>query len=149
MAGLDNLCGIRLSTKSYMEMTLTDIPVMYTLSRNGPIGSSEAFRRVENALNWKLKGRKFYGVIDSNGEYKSCVAITSEDNPHELSLEIYTIPGGKYLREKIKDWEKHISQIKYEFDKLIKKAGKDLDKSRPYIEFYRSQSELFIYVPIK
>lgn len=131
-----------------MEVELLDIKVMYALSENGSMGSAEAFRKVENALNWKLKGRKFYGVIDSNGEYKSCVAITSGDNPQELGLGIYTIPGGKYLREKIKDWERHIKQIKEEFEKLIKKAGENLDKSKPYIEFYRSQSELLIYVPI-
>lgn len=132
-----------------MEVKLLAIRVMYAPSENGPQSSAEAFRKVEEALKWKLKGRKFYGVVDQAGEYKSSVAIEEGDNLPDLGLETYTIPGGKYLREKIKDWEKHIKEIKIEFDKLIKKAGKNLDKSRPYIEFYRSQSELFIYVPIK
>lgn len=89
-----------------MEVELLDIKVMYVLSENGVQGSSEAFRKVENALKWKLKGRKFYGVIDSTGVYKSCVVIIDGDNPGSLGLETYTIPGGKYLREKIKDWGK-------------------------------------------
>lgn len=132
-----------------MEVNVDDIPVMYVLSENGPIGASEAFKKLEDAINWQLKGRRFYGVMNANGEYKACLALLDKNEAKVLGFPTDIIPGGKYLRSKIADWEKHVAEIKPAFDKLIKEAGGELDSSRPFVEFYRSQVELLIHVPIK
>lgn len=126
---------------------LPDIPVMYVVSPNGPMGSESAFKKLEDAIGWQLKGRRFYGTMDANGEYRSCLAIDDEDEPKRLGFPVWTIPGGEYKREKIEDWNKHLSEIGPSFKKLAE--GENVDNSRPSIEFYRSMKELFIHVPIK
>jgi hypothetical protein len=119
---------------------------MYAVSENGPMGATIAFKKVEDAINWKLKGRKFYGIMQ-NGEYKACVNKVESDNAKELGLLELMIPGGKYAKAKITDWERHIEEIGSVFETLKKKYS--IDPSRPEIEFYRSQKELFIFVPIQ
>ena len=45
------------------------------------------------------------------------------------------------------DWEDHIDQIPEQFDKM---GSKDLvDHQKFYVEYYRSQKELILMVPIK
>ena len=129
-----------------MKITLEDISVMYAVSENGPMGAAAVFKKIEDAINWELKGRKFYGVMQ-NGEYKACVSKIYSDDPNKLGLLTTTIPGGKYARTKIADWEKHVEEISSTFDKLRK--DHTIDTSRPDIEFYRSQKELFLFVPIQ
>lgn len=129
-----------------MEVMTEDIPVMYILSPNGPKGAPEAFKKLEDAINWQLKGRKFYG-IQSDGEYRACLAITDGEESKKFGFQTWVIPGGKYFKEKIADWEKHIAEIAPKFDEIIQKVNYDED--RPLIEFYRSQAELYLLVPIK
>ncbi|MDO8429275.1 MAG: hypothetical protein Q7S88_01470 [Candidatus Daviesbacteria bacterium] len=129
-----------------MEVELEDIPVMYLISPSGPQGAGEAFKKLEDAIKWQLKGRKFYGTMFS-GEYRVCLAITEPREPEKLGFPTWTIPGGKYFKDKIKDWEKHILEIAPKFQEIISKVN--YDQSRPIIEFYRSQAELCLLVPIK
>lgn len=129
-----------------MEAVLDDIPVMYVVSPNGPMGSPKAFNKLEDAVNWQLKGRCFYGTM-FNSEYRANLAIIDEEEPEKLNLSTWTIPGGKYVRNKIENWEKNIEAIKPKFEEMI--ANSDYDDSRPIIEFYRSQTELFLFVPVK
>lgn len=126
-----------------MEIEIQDIPVVYVTSPTGPLGAPEAFKKLEDAINWQLKGRKFYGTI-LNGEYRaSLVTIEGE----KLDFPIWIIPGGKYAREKIIDWEKHTAEIAPKFEEMIKHVA--YDDGRPLVEFYRGQKELYIMVPIK
>lgn len=129
-----------------MEIELDDIPVMYVVSPDGPKGSGDAFKKLEQAINRQLKGRKFYGTM-FNGEYRASVAIIDGDIPEKLGLPTWTIPGGKYFKEKLADWEKHISEIAHKCEEIIAKVN--FDKARPVIEFYRSQKELYLFIPIK
>lgn len=129
-----------------MEVTLEDISTMYVVSPNGPQGAPEAFKKLEDAINWELKGRKFYGT-ELNGEYRANLAVIEGDDPEKLGFQTWTIPGGKYYKDKITDWEKHISKIAPRCEEIIKKVN--YDDSRPIIEFYRSQKELYLFIPIK
>ncbi len=129
-----------------MEVELKDVSVMYIISPTGPQGASDAFKKLEDAINWQLKGRKFYGAMQ-NGEYRACLATVDEEEPKKLGFPTWTIPGGKYYKDKIADWEKHTSEIAPKCEEIIKKVN--FDETRPIIEFYRSQKELYLFIPIE
>ena len=130
-----------------MKETLQTIKVLYVESENGIAGSHEAFDRLEKPLP-TLRGRKFYGTYDSeNGIYRACVKLEIEtDKPKEWGLKITNIPGGKYVKDKIKNWVGKENLIGEVFTKLSKSHR--TDKGRPSIEFYRSQRELILYLPV-
>jgi muconolactone delta-isomerase len=131
-----------------MEATLDDTQVMYVISSEGPAGAADAFKKLEDAINWELKGRKFYGtMMGMTGEYRANMSVKDDDNFEKLGFKTSVIPGGKYYKEKINDWEKHVAEIAPKCNEIIAKI--DYDNSRPIIEFYRSQAELFIFIPIK
>jgi hypothetical protein len=128
-----------------MEVMLDDIPVMYVLSQSGPEGAKQAFNVLESRFK-SLRGRRFYGTF-YEGEYRACVAIQPEDNPEGLGLEASTIPGGKYVREKLMNWTRRIPEI----GKIFMEMGEEhsYDPDRPSIEYYRSQVELHLLLPVK
>lgn len=127
-----------------MKVTLDEKKVMYVSVQDTQDGPNRAFEELESHFS-SLRGRKFYGTFQ-NGEYRACVEITTEDNPRELGLDSGVIPGGKYVREKIKDWSDKIPDIEKTFDTLSRTYGSDPE--RPSIEFYKSQKELILYLPI-
>jgi hypothetical protein len=127
-----------------MEVTLSDIEVMYVTADGGPAGAKEAFGKLESYLS-SLKGRKFYGTYH-DGEYRACVAIMLEDDPSSMGLDTFIIPGGRYIRKKMKDWLERIPKIEKTFISLAKQHPSDPE--RPSIEFYRSQKELILFLPV-
>jgi hypothetical protein len=93
-------------------LTIDDIPVMYVAGTKGrPIPEQDpaAFRKLESNLP-SLKGRRFYGV-EVDDEYRACVGIIENDDRSSLPHPAWIIPGGKYVRRKIKNWEEHIDWI--------------------------------------
>lgn len=131
-----------------MEVNLEEILVMYIVSPNGPPGAGDAFKKLEDAIDWQLKGRKFYGtMMGKDGEYRANMNVMEGDDTEKLGFNTWTIPGGKYYKEKIADWEKHVAEIAPKCNDIISKTN--YDTTRPIIEFYRSQAELFIFVPIQ
>ena len=60
----------------------------------------------------------------------------------------WTIPKGKNVYEKIMDWNGKISLIGPTMEKLIKQNNALIDWSRPILEFYKSQNELRLLVPV-
>lgn len=128
------------------EIILDEIKVMFVKSDNGPAGASATFVKLESYLP-SLKGRKFYGLISGEGRnYLACVALTPEDKPEVWGLEVGSIPAGKYAKTKIKDWPKNLGLILSTFESLSKGSREDI--SRPRIEFYRSQQELILMLPV-
>jgi hypothetical protein len=128
-----------------MEVTLDDIEVMHVLSDAGPAGARGAFEKLEAKLR-TLKGRKFYGTFHG-GEYRACVALQPGDDPEALGLDTWVIPGGKYVREKMMNWRGRIPEIGERFVAMSERYPADPD--RPSIEFYRSQSELQLFLPVR
>ncbi len=130
---------------------LVSIEVEQVKAENGPFGAQPAFKQLESRLP-SLKGRKMYGVFYSaQNEYFACVDRESNYNL-DMGFEKGIIPGGIYARGKIENWVEKIENIGNEFEKLEKACrenGLNLDYTRPNIEFYRSQEELIIYVPVK
>lgn len=125
-----------------------EIKVMYVKSKTGIIGSKEAFDTLESKLSG-LKGRKFYGLVfgtPPHEEYRACVAIVNEDELKQLGFETYTIPAGKYVQERIKNWSENITLVGTTFQKLSHEYKQDI--SRPCIEFYRSTRDMLVRLPI-
>jgi hypothetical protein len=129
-------------------VTLRDIPVMYVAGEAGaPIGEQapRAFKALEASLS-TLKGRRFYGVVVDD-EYRACVAIDSHDHVGARPHRTWTIPGGRYVRRRIPDWERRVEDIAPTCQALSRRA--DFDPSRYIIEYYRSQRELLVMVPVR
>ena len=132
----------------FTEVTLSDIPVMMVISENGLKGSVQAFDLLESKLP-TLKKRRFYGVVigmPPMEEYRACVGIMNGDDPARMGLTAWTIPGGKYAKTKIKDWESHIEDIGKTFREMS--HAYPVDDSRLSIEFYRSRKELYLFLPV-
>jgi hypothetical protein len=131
-----------------MEATLSEIPMMYIVAEDGPAGARAAFNQLEGKLA-SLRGRKFYGTFQPvTGEYRACVAIESGDDPQRMGLATGVIPGGLYLREKMKNWMSRTDEIPKTFMAMAERERQRVDKSRPSVEFYRSQDELILLLPI-
>lgn len=129
-------------------VTAKDVPVMYVAGQRGrPIAEQapEAFKRLEAKLP-SLRGRKFYGVLVGD-EYRACVAIDSKDDASSLPHPTWTIPGGRYVRRKIESWEEKLHLIALSFDELRQRP--DFDQTRSCVEYYRSQKDLLLMVPIR
>jgi hypothetical protein len=127
-----------------MEVTLNEIEVMYVAAESGAKDAERAFNKLESRLS-TLRGRKFYGTYQP-GEYRACVEIMPEDDPKSLGFDTCIIPGGRYIRKKMQDWLERIPEIEQTFIALAKQYSSDPE--RPSIEFYRSQKELILYLPV-
>jgi len=120
---------------------------MATKAIGGPAGAKEAFDRLESKLK-SLRGRRFYGAYDRiKGEYRACVEATPSEEAVSLGLESWIIPGGRYITLKVGDWNSRIPQLPRLFDEMG--IGRLVDPTRPSLEYYRSQSELVLYLPVK
>ena len=129
-------------------VTMPDTLVMYVDGPAGkPIGEQApiAFAELEAKLP-SLKRRKFYAVV-LGGRYRACVAVEPTDETVALPHPTWTLPGGKFVRRRIAEWEEHRDRIGPTFAAL--RARADSDPSRPGIEFYRSQQELQVLVPVR
>lgn len=128
--------------------TARDTVVMYVAGETGkPIAEQapNAFRELEGKLS-SLKGRKFYGVVLGD-EYRACVAVDPHDDPRSSPYPTWTLPGGRYVRRRISNWEEQLHLIGPAVEDLRRRP--DFDPSRPCIEYYRSQQELLIMVPVR
>lgn len=113
-------------------------------------GPKAAFDALESKLP-SLKGRKFFGtfrMLDDGEEYYACVERFPTDNPAALGLEAGTIPGGKYVRRRVWNWESVVAAGKMKEISEEFARGYALDPDRPSIEFYRSMKELHILLPV-
>jgi len=129
-------------------VNIEDIFVMYVAGRSGisiEEQAPEAFKKLEAKLS-SLRGKKFYGVMIVD-EYRACVAIESNVDTSFLPCLTWTIPGGNYVRRKIQNWEDNLKLIGPIFEELCQRS--DFDTSRSCIEYYRSQKELLLMVPVQ
>jgi DNA gyrase inhibitor GyrI len=125
-------------------------PILY-VSVSGPPdeAAKPAFERLEGALG-ELAGRRFYGYFDPAGpRYVACVERREGDDPAALGLEADELPGGTYLRVRLKDDPPALyGRIGPTFDALAREAGDAADRSRPWLEHYRSENEVDVLVPV-
>lgn len=113
-------------------------------------GPKGAFTALESKLS-TLRGRKFFGTIRHSGddeEYHACVEKLPEEDPGALGLELATIPGGKYVRRRVRDWEAVVAAGKMKEISAEFARGYVLDPTRPSVEYYRSMTELHLLLPL-
>ena len=132
---------------SYVE--LQGIPVLRVKADMKGKGPKVAFDLLESKLP-TIKGRKFYGTFQftpEGEEYYACVVRIDTDDPEMMQLETGLIPGGWYARSKLIDWEKNLSKLPSLFEEMARTH--DVDPKRPSLEFYRSQAEMHLFLPVQ
>ncbi len=126
--------------------------VLYVKTSDIPSGVPKAFEKLESHLS-TLRGRKFYGAYfynQGNPFYWACVEIKEGDNLNNPELEIGILPSGSYVTKKLKNWtlEKEIpKKIVETFEDMSREF--EADRQMPEVEFYRSQCELILMLPVK
>ena len=127
---------------------LPDLRLMVVRADEFPDGIKTAWNRLESRLS-SLKGRKFYGVTrceDSQLVYFAGVVAAGDEEVTALGLPTMTIKGGKYASAKLLDWPKHTDKIGQIFSELMRDFP--MDPNEPTLEYYRSQSELHLLIPL-
>ncbi len=124
-----------------------EFKVMFLRADDTQVSIDRGWRRLETLV--ELRGRKFYGAFhETPAEYWVCAELQDGDDPETLGLERGVLPGGKFLRERLRGAPPAIyRRIKPAFDALMKEAVPD--ESRPSLEFYRRRDEIDCLLPIR
>ena len=128
------------------EIVLREMAVMFVRCNDDVSKFGALWQDLETRVG--LKGRKFYGAFYEDAEeYRACVLQMPDDDPGALELEVGSLPGGTYLRARIRGEAPQIyEKIEPTFQFMFQCAQRDL--SRPQIEFYRSHGEIDCLMPI-
>jgi hypothetical protein len=113
-----------------------------------PSGIKTAWDRLESRLS-SLKGRRFYGLSRCEGSqvaYFAGVVPVSDQEVQAIGLSTMVIKSGKYARAKLLDWSNHTEKIGQIFSELMREFAMDPDGWA--LEYYRSQSELHLLIPL-
>jgi hypothetical protein len=137
---------------SSLKIAIVQIPnillIVCRAAADRPDEIKAAWHTLESKLS-TLKGRKFYGLSYSNASesaYYAGVAPLHAEEGAALGFPSLLLQGGKYARVKLMDWPNHTEEIPPIFDQLERAVSRD--PTRPSLEFYRSQSELHLLVPL-
>jgi hypothetical protein len=131
-----------------MVVDLPNLRLMVTRADEFPRGIKTAWNRLESRLT-SLRGRKFYGVTrceDSQLVYFAGVVAASNEEVTALGFPTMMIKGGKYARAKLFDWPNHTDKIGEILGELMRDFP--MDTYEPTLEYYRSQSELHLLIPL-
>jgi hypothetical protein len=119
--------------------------VMYVEGADGLEGIGAAWQALEARLG-SLRGRHFIGAFDG-GRYRACVVLRPDDDPAALGLEVGVLPGGRYLRVRLRGEPPGLyERIGPTFDRLA--AGAPVDEARPGLEWYRRHDEIDLLLPV-
>ncbi|MGB2874456.1 MAG: GyrI-like domain-containing protein [Gaiellaceae bacterium] len=123
-----------------------EISVMFLRTADDPVEMGPAWQRLEGLVG--TRGRKFFGAFDPpTGEYRVCVQMQEGDEPAALGLESGTLPGGRYLRARLRGEPPAVYDlIGPTFEALV--ASAKPDETRPSIEFYRRRDEIDLLLPV-
>jgi hypothetical protein len=122
-----------------------DNQVMFKRVADEPNEISRGMAEVEERVG--LRGRKYYGAFDNDGEYRVCVQLHEGDDPQALGLEVGTLPGGRYARLRLTGEPPAVYDlIGPTFERLAERS--DRDPSRPSIESYRRRDVIDLLLPI-
>ena len=123
-----------------------DVPVMLKRVADEPEAITRGMADVERAVG--LRGRKYYGAFDADGdEYRVCVELQEGNDPETLGLEVGTLPGGRYARVRLTGEPPEVYRlIAPTFERLSERP--DRDRSRPGIEYYRQRDVIDLLLPV-
>src|SRR6476619_7530070 len=122
-----------------------DVSVMFKRVADEPDEIGRGMAEVEERVG--LRGRKYYGAFDDDGEYRVCVQLREGDDPQAFGLEVGTLPGGRYARVRLTGEPPGVYRlIGPTFERLSQRP--DRDRSRPGIEFYRRHDVIDLLLPV-
>jgi hypothetical protein len=123
-----------------------EIEVMFLCTPDDVAEMGAAWEKLEALVG--TRGRKFYGAFyPSTDEYRVCVQTREGDDPAELGLETGKLPGGRYLRVRLRGEPPALyERIAPTFDALVRLATPD--ETRPSLEFYRRRDEIDLLLPV-
>jgi hypothetical protein len=123
-----------------------ETPVMFLRTSDQVADIRRGWERLEGLV--ALRGRKFFGAFDdSTREYWVCVQVQEGDEPASLGLESGTLPGGRYLRARLRGEPPEVyERIVPTFETLA--AAATPDSRRPSIEFYRQRDVIDLLLPV-
>ena len=124
-----------------------DVPVMFVATGDDQPAITRAWAELEDTVG-SLRGRKFYGVFDPvRREYHACVERRPGDDPEAVGLELGTLPGGRYARERLRGEPPPVyALIAPTFERLAQRP--DCDRQRPSPEFYRRRDVIDLLQPV-
>jgi hypothetical protein len=126
----------------------SETPVLFVLAADSGAGIREAWSRLERAIG-SLRGRRFVGAFEpERGEYRACVEALPGDDAGSLGLEAGTLPGGEYVRLRLRGEPPELyDRIPSAFEELVR--AHEPDSSRPSLEVYRSRAEVDLLLPVR
>jgi hypothetical protein len=121
--------------------------VMFLEVHDQPVEIRRAWEQLEEILG-SLRGRKFLGTFDgTTGTYRACVQLRVGDDPDALGLRTAQVPGGPYLRARLRGEPPELyERIPSAFADL--EAAATRDHGRPGIELYRRRDEVDLLLPL-
>lgn len=128
------------------EVDREPVEVMFIQTADDPAEFGPAFQRLEELVG--TRGRKFFGAFyPREKQYRVCVQLQEGDDPSALGLELGELPGGRYLRERLRGEPPALyERIGPTFEEMLKQATSD--QTRPSIEFYRRHDEIDLLLPV-
>ncbi|MFL5959441.1 MAG: GyrI-like domain-containing protein [Gaiellaceae bacterium] len=129
----------------FTEVERGEIAVQFVRVPDGLDEIGRAWNELEAVVT--LRGRHFYGAYDPVADdYRACVEVREKD-ALVPGLESGTLPGGRYLRARLRGEPPGIyERIKPTFDELMAEARPD--ERRPSLEHYRRHDEIDLLLPI-
>lgn len=123
-----------------------DVDVLSLTCTDDPAEFPAAWARLERAIG-SPRARTFYGAFTPGVEYRVCVERTAADDADALGLEPWTLPGGTYVRTRLREEPPEVyGLIAPTFEQLL--ARSEPDPSRPSIEHYRGRDEIDLLLPV-
>jgi hypothetical protein len=120
--------------------------VMFVETGDVPNGIESAFDMLLSKCPGLMQ-REFFGVRFEN-KYWAAVELTDEDDPEKIGLQVGELPGGLYACKRLEHWNKETlsSNVPKTFREIV--DGREVDLSRPFIEYYPSPDELILEAPV-
>ena len=122
------------------------VPVMFKRVADEQAAISGGMAEVEAAVG--LRGRKFYGAFDADGDqYRVCVQIRGGRRSEGARAGGRHAAGGRYARVQLAGEPPDVYPlIGPTFERLSQRP--DRDRSRPGIEFYRRRDVIDLLLPV-
>ncbi len=129
------------------EVEREDSTVMFLEVEDSVRQIGAGWDRLE-ALLGELRCRRFLGTVHAGADtYRVCVELRDGDRPEELGLQTGRVPGGRYLRVRLRGEPPEVyHRIVPAVERLERTAPRD--DSRPLIEAYRRRNQVDVLMPI-